>query len=141
MTICVRPPSQCQHRPVHVRLTTLHTGHQSNLKLNVSKTSEIVFQNSTRRTVTVVLSGISREQFTQNPWSADHVQAICHLRKVISDSAQRASCTAAPRNDRGRPTRGLPRSCRVTADIRASPAWSGFITATDSQRGADVFRR
>jgi len=70
-----------------------HWAAENNLKLNVFKTSETVFQNSKRRTAVTLppkLPGISGEQSLKilGVTITSHLSASDHLRKVISESAQ-----------------------------------------------------
>jgi len=68
----------------------------NNLKLNVSKSKEIVVQNSRRRiaeTWPQPLSNISRENVLKiiGVTITNHLSESEHIRRIISDSAQ--SCT------------------------------------------------
>jgi len=120
---------------------------ENNLKLNVSKTREIVFQNSRRRTVVTppsMLPGISRENTLKilGVKISSHLSASDHLRHVISESAQTLYALRVLRHH-GMTEAGLHAVFRAVVVARltyASPAWSGFITATDRHR-ADAFLR
>jgi len=119
----------------------------NNLKLNVSKTREIVFQNPRRRIVVTLplpLPGISRENSLKilGVTITNHLSASDHLRQVISDSAQSLYALSVLRHY-GLTAVGLHavfHAVVVSRLIYAAPAWSGFITATDRQR-ADAFLR
>ena len=119
----------------------------NNLKLNISKTREIVFQDSRRRSVATPpspLPGISREHTLKilGVKITSHLSASDHLRQVISESAQSLYALRVLRHH-GMTEAGLHAIFRAVVVSRltyASPAWSGFITATDRQR-ADAFLR
>jgi len=77
----------------------------NNLKLNISKSKEIVFQNSRRRiaeTLPQPLPYISRENVLKIlcVTITNHLSASEHIRRIISDSAQslrtRSSRAATP---------------------------------------------
>ena len=119
----------------------------NNLKLNVTKTREIVFQNSRRRTVVTpppLQPGISRENSLRilGVKITSHLSASDHLRQVISESAQSLYALRVLRHH-GMTEAGLHAVFRAVVVSRltyASPAWRGFSTVTDRQR-ADAFLR
>ena len=113
----------------------------NNLKLNVSKSKEIIFQNSRRRiaeTLPQPLPDISRENVLKilGVTITNHLSASEHIRRIISDSAQSLYALRVLRHH------GVTEICLhavfravvVSRLTYASPAWSGFITATDRQR-------
>jgi len=120
---------------------------ENNLKLNVSKTTEIVFQNSRRRRVVTppsLLPGISRKNSLKilGVKITSHLSAYDHLRHVISESSQTLYALRVLRHH-GMTEAGLHAVFHAVVVARltyASPAWSGFITATDRQR-VDAFLR
>ena len=117
----------------------------NNLKLNVSKSKEIIFQNSRRRiaeTSPQPLPDISRENVLKilGVTITNHLSASEHIRRIISDSAQSLYALRVLRHH-GMTEIGLHAVFRAVVVSRltyASPAWSGFITATDRQR-VDAF--
>jgi len=119
----------------------------NNLKLNVSKSKEIVFQNSRRRILVTPpppLPDISRENVLKilGVTITNHLSASDHIRRVISDSAKTLYALRVLRCH-GMTENGLHavfRAVVISRLIYASPAWSGFTTATDRQR-VDAFLR
>jgi len=119
----------------------------NNLKLNVSKSKEIVFQNSRRRILVTPpqpLPDISRENVLKilGVTITNHLSASDHIRRVISDSAKTLYALRVLRRH-GMTENGLHAVFRAVVISRltyASPAWSGFTTATDRQR-VDAFLR
>jgi len=117
----------------------------NNLKLNVSKSKEIIFRNSRRRiavTPPQPLPDISRENVLKilGVTITNHLSASEHIRRVIGDSAQSLYALRVLRHH-GMTEIGLHAVFRAVVVSRltyASPAWSGFTTATDRQR-VDAF--
>jgi len=117
----------------------------NNLKLNVLKSKEIIFQNSRRRTTVTPqqpLPNISREYVLKilGISITNHLSASEHIRQVISDSTQSLYALRVLRHH-GMTEIGLHAVFRAVVVSRltfASPAWREFITATDRQR-VDAF--
>jgi len=113
----------------------------NNLKLNVLKSKEVVFQNARRRTTVTPpqsLSGISRKNVLKilGVTTTNHLSPSEHICRVISDSAQPLYALRVLRHH-GMTEIGLHAVFRAVVVSRltyASPAWSGFTTATNRQR-------
>ena len=89
----------------------------NNLKLNVSKSKEIIFQDSRRRTAVTSpqpLPNILCEKVLK----CNHHKPPVGVRTWQHAIAVRASHTAAPRHDWDRPIGRLPSSSRAVADVR-----------------------
>ena len=121
----------------------------NNLKLNVLKTKEIVFENSRRRADTPQpppsLPDIAMEKELKilGVTITRHLSASEHVRHVISDGAQSLYALRVLRHH-GLCEAGLHtvyRAIVVSRLMYASPAWSGFTTAEDRQRVEAFLRR
>jgi len=107
----------------------------------------VVADAARRRTVDTLpepLPNISRENILKilGVTITNHLSASEHIRRVISDSAQSLYALRVLRHH-GMSEIGLHAVFRAVILSRlmyASPAWSGFITATDRQR-VDAFLR
>ena len=129
--------------------TNCSVGGQNNLQLNKLKTREVVFHDSRRRRGVQsppLLPDVNRDTTLKvlGVTFSSNLSASDHIRRVVSDIAQSlyALCVlhhhGMKLNDVGLQT--VFRAVVVSRLTYASPAWRGFITATDLQR-VDVFLR
>jgi len=118
----------------------------NNLKLNVSKSKESIFQNFRRRiaeTLPQPLPDRSRQNVLKilGVTITNHLSASEHIRRIISDSAQSLYALRMLRHH-SMTEIGLHAVFRAVVVSRLTyaspPAWSGFITATNRQR-VDAF--
>jgi len=124
---------------------------ENNLTLNTFKMREVIFYDSRRRHSVQsppLLPGVARK-FTLKILGvtlSSHLSASDHIRRVISDSAQSLYALrdlTASRSERRPPADCLQSCSGVEADehLAGSPAWRGFVTATDLKRVLDAFLR
>lgn len=120
---------------------------KNNLQLNKLKTREVVFHDSRRRHSVQsppLLPDVARDTTLKvlGVTFSSNLSASDYIRRVVSDSAQSLYALRVLRhhgmNDVGLQT--VFRAVVVSRLTYASPAWRGFITATDVQR-VDAFLR
>jgi len=118
---------------------------ENNLKLNKSKSKEVVFRDTRRRyliTLPPPLPDITRESMLKilGITLSNNLSASDHIRRVVSQSTQTLYALRVLRHH-GMSEVGLQKVFRAVVVSRptyASTAWGGFITATDIQR-VDAF--
>jgi len=94
----------------------------NNLKLNVSKSKEIIFHNSRRRiteTLPQLLPDISRQNVLKilGVTITNHLSASEHIRRIVSDSAQSLYALRMLRHH-GMTEIGLQSTCRLPSGRR-----------------------